>query len=729
MEKIEGVVEEIIFHNEGNGYTVLSLKAGAERTTCVGTLPTLAAGERLRVEGEWTEHPDYGRQLRIRSFESVQPTTRAGIERYLGSGLIKGVGAATAKLIVHAFGEETLAVLDEAPQRLTQIPGIGPKRAAMIIQSYQEQRQARQAMVFLQTYGLSPALSAKVVRLYGERTQSVVRADPYQLVEQVEGIGFKTADAIAFSLGIPRDSDHRLTCGIKYLLGEATRGGGHLFLPQEQLAEQAARLLEVPQALCQRAVSMLALSGGAVLRQVNGEDVVYDRYLYDAEREVAVRLCRLLGRARQDEGEDWPAQIRAYQRKAGLDLGEEQRQAVLTALKSPVSVITGGPGTGKTTCIRCMLALMRREGTVLLCAPTGRAAKRMQEASGEPAQTIHRLLEYSGESGSFLRGEDSPLLVDSLIVDEVSMVDITLMRSLLRALPSHARLVLVGDADQLPSVGAGNVLGDMIASRAVPVAHLTEIYRQAAQSDIVVSAHRINRGEMPVVNRKGGDFFFQRAATAAQAAQVVRELVLTRLPGFLGADPIRDIQVMCPMKKGEAGVWALGRMLQQALNPPGPDKRELTVGDALLREGDKVMQVRNHYELNWTRGEETGAGVFNGDMGFIQSIDPQGRKVLVAFDDERRVTYEESDLEDLETAYAMSVHKSQGSEFDAVVLPLVSGPQMLLTRNLLYTAVTRARRLVVLVGREECVRQMVNSGYVNRRYSNLAGALREVKGV
>lgn len=660
MEKIEGVVEEIIFHNEGNGYTVLSLKAGAERTTCVGTLPTLAAGERLRVEGEWTEHPDYGRQLRIRSFESVQPTTRAGIERYLGSGLIKGVGAATAKLIVHAFGEETLAVLDEAPQRLTQIPGIGPKRAAMIIQSYQEQRQARQAMVFLQTYGLSPALSAKVVRLYGERTQSVVRADPYQLVEQVEGIGFKTADAIAFSLGIPRDSDHRLTCGIKYLLGEATRGGGHLFLPQEQLAEQAARLLEVPQALCQRAVSMLALSGGAVLRQVNGEDVVYDRYLYDAEREVAVRLCRLLGRARQDEGEDWPAQIRAYQRKAGLDLGEEQRQAVLTALKSPVSVITGGPGTGKTTCIRCMLALMR---------------------------------------------------------------------SLLRALPSHARLVLVGDADQLPSVGAGNVLGDMIASRAVPVAHLTEIYRQAAQSDIVVSAHRINRGEMPVVNRKGGDFFFQRAATAAQAAQVVRELVLTRLPGFLGADPIRDIQVMCPMKKGEAGVWALGRMLQQALNPPGPDKRELTVGDALLREGDKVMQVRNHYELNWTRGEETGAGVFNGDMGFIQSIDPQGRKVQVAFDDERRVTYEESDLEDLETAYAMSVHKSQGSEFDAVVLPLVSGPSMLLTRNLLYTAVTRARRLVVLVGREECVRQMVNSGYVNRRYSNLAGALREVKGV
>ena len=728
MEQIEGVVEDVIYHNEQNGYTVLTLKNGREHTTCVGTLPSPASGERLRITGEWTEHRDYGRQLRILSFESVRPTTRGGIERYLGSGIIKGVGPATAKLIVHEFGEEALQILDDAPQRLMEIGGIGPKRAQMIAESYQAQRQTRQAMVFLQGCGLSPTLSTKVVRLYGERTQAVVNADPYQLVEQVEGVGFKTADAIAFSLGIESDSEHRLTCGVKYLLGEATHAGGHLFLPRSQLVDRAAQLLGVQAPLCQRALSSLALDGQVVLKQVDGEEVVYDRYLYEAEREVAVRLCRLLGEGPVNEDRALKQKIDRYQRGAGLSFGDEQRQAVLIALSSPVSVVTGGPGTGKTTCIRCILELLREQGKVLLCAPTGRAAKRMQEASGESAHTIHRLLEYSGEGGAFQRNEDSPLEADAVIVDEMSMVDILLMKSLLRALPAHARLVLVGDADQLPSVGAGNVLNDLITSQVIPVARLSEIFRQAAQSDIVVSAHRINRGEMPVANRKGGDFFFQRADTPRQAAQTVRELVLKRLPAYLNADPLRDIQVMSPMKKGDAGVWALGRMLQAALNPPAPGKRELAAGEALLREGDKVMQVRNNYDLAWTRGGESGAGVFNGDIGFVTAIDTEDGVVRVAFDDDRVALYEGDDLEDLDTAYCMSVHKSQGSEFDAVVLPLVSGPAMLLTRNLLYTAVTRARRLVVLVGREECVRQMVLSGFVSRRYSNLAQVLREVRG-
>ena len=439
MEQIEGVVEDVIYHNEQNGYTVLSLKNGREHTTCVGALPALVCGERLRITGEWTEHRDYGRQLRVSAFESVRPTTRGGIERYLGSGIVKGVGPATAKLIVHAFGEEALRVLDDEPQRLTEIEGIGPKRARMIAQSYQAQRQTRQAMVFLQGCGLSPALCTKVVRLYGERTQQVVNADPYQLVEQVEGVGFKTADAIAFSLGIERDSEHRLTCGVKHLLGEATRAGGHLFLPQEQLIGRAARLLGVQAELCQRALASLALDGQVVLKRVDGEEVVYDRYLYEAEREVAVRLCRLLGEASAETDGALKQRIDNYQQGAGLSLGQEQRQAVLTALTSPVSVVTGGPGTGKTTCIRCILELLRAQGKVLLCAPTGRAAKRMQEASGETAHTIHRLLEYSGEGGAFQRNEDAPLQADAVIVDETSMVDILLMRSLLRALGPGGR--------------------------------------------------------------------------------------------------------------------------------------------------------------------------------------------------------------------------------------------------------------------------------------------------
>ncbi|MEG1193265.1 MAG: ATP-dependent RecD-like DNA helicase [Clostridia bacterium] len=729
MAEVEGVVEEVVFRNDQNGFTVMSVKAGREHVTCVGVIPAVSAGERLKLQGTWSEHRDYGRQLKVSTCESVRPTTRTGIEKYLGSGVIRGVGPATAKLIVHEFGESALSVLDTQPERLTEISGIGPKRAAMIEESYRAQRESRQTMVFLQTYGLSVALAMKVVRVFGDQTQQVVRDDPYLLADKVEGVGFKTCDAIAFSLGVEPESAHRLTCGVRFVLEEAVSGSGHMFLPRSLLLEKAKRLLAVGQETLEVAIRALVLSGEVIERVgEDGENVVYKRQTYRAEQEVAKRLSARLKAAQPAERTAVERKIAAYQADTGVTLSHQQLDAVRAAMRGSVTVLTGGPGTGKTTCIDCMVHLMGEAGKVKLCAPTGRAAKRMQEATGEDAQTIHRLLEYGGEGECFQRDEQNPLVLDTLIVDELSMVDIFLMCALLRALPEAARLVLVGDADQLPSVGAGNVLGDLIESGAVPVIRLSEIYRQAEKSAIIRNAHRINHGEMPVFNQKGSDCFFEKAQSPEQAAQIVGELVKTRLPKFLGSDPLTGIQVMSPMKKGECGVWALNRRLQELLNPAAAGKRTLAVGDSMLREGDKVMQMRNNYDIEWEKNGEMGTGAFNGDIGFVEAIDPEGRTAEVHFDDERVAVYEGEALEDLSLAYCMSVHKSQGSEFGAVVLPLISGPAMLYTRNLLYTAVTRARKLVVVVGREACVMGMVENNYISKRYSDLARVLREMLG-
>ncbi|MBQ2834588.1 MAG: ATP-dependent RecD-like DNA helicase [Clostridia bacterium] len=728
MEEIEVFADETVFRNDENGYTVLVVKSGKTRVSAVGIMPPIAAGEKLRITGEWVEHPIYGRQIKVQGCEIEKPTTLSGIEKYLSSGMIRGVGPATAKLLIKAFGEETLDVLYSTPEKLQDVPGIGPKRAKMIMESYAEQAQQREAMVFLQSYGVTPSLAVKIFKQYGENVKQVIRQNPYRLVEDVEGVGFKTADKIAASLGIEPDSEYRLSAGIKHTLMEATNGAGHCYLPREILSAHAQRLLGCGEEMIEHTIDSLILSHALTAQVLPGEDgeqvvAVYLPLTYRAENEVARRLREMIDAMPSTMATDLGAQIDELERMEGVTFHPQQRQAIETAVKSGMTVITGGPGTGKTTIIKCIIKLLSAGGEVALAAPTGRAAKRMSEACGMEAKSLHRLLEYGGEEGDFARGQDNPLEMDTLIIDEMSMVDIFLMRSVLRALVPGTRLIMVGDADQLPSVGAGNVLRDILDSRVIPSVMLTEIFRQDEKSMIVYNAHRINRGEAPRLNAKGSDFFFERAASPTDAAKKIVSLCAARLPQFLGLDPVRQMQVLSPTKKGECGVWMLNQLLQAEFNPAAPHKSERVRGDTTFREGDKVMQTRNNYQLKWKKegvfAWEEGQGVFNGDIGFVTEIDMQERTVIVQFDDERIATYEGGDIDDLELAYCISVHKSQGSEFPVVVMPAVGGPPMLLTRNLLYTAVTRARRMVMIVGREAAIDQMIMNADTRRRYSAL----------
>ena len=735
MEIIEAFADETVFRNEENGYTVLVVKAGKSRVSAVGIMPPIAVGEKLRITGDWTEHPVYGRQIKVQSIEIEKPTTLSGIEKYLSSGMIRGIGPATAKLLIRAFGEETLDVLYSQPEKLLDVPGIGQKRAQMIQESYAEQAQQREAMVFLQSYGVTPALAVKIYKRYGENVRQVITRNPYRLVEDVEGIGFKTADRIASSLGIEQSSEYRLSAGVKYTLSEATAGAGHCYLPRPELAFAARRLLGSDADSIDRTIDSLILShdiSAQILPCDSGEEVValYLPSTYRAESEVARRLREMIDAMPDSMASDLTAQIDELERIEGLAFHTQQRQAIETAVTHGMTVITGGPGTGKTTIIKCIIKLLSVHGDVALAAPTGRAAKRMSEACGMEAKTLHRLLEYGGEEGDFARSEDNPLEIDTLIIDEMSMVDIFLMRSLLRALVPGTRLIMVGDADQLPSVGAGNVLRDILDSGVIPSVRLTEIFRQDEKSMIVYNAHRINRGESPRLNAKGSDFFFERAVSPSDAAQRIVTLCSARLPGFLNLDPVRQMQVLSPTKKGECGVWMLNQLLQAEFNPPASGKHERVRGDTTFREGDKVMQTRNNYQLKWKKdgaiGIEDGQGVFNGDIGFVTFIDPQEHVMEVQFDDERTATYEGGDVDDLELAYCISVHKSQGSEFPVVIMPAVGGPPMLLTRNLFYTAVTRARRMVMIVGRENAIEQMIANVNTRRRYSALCWRLKQI---
>ena len=735
MEIIEAFADETVFRNEENGYTVLVVKAGKSRVSAVGIMPPIAVGEKLRITGDWTEHPVYGRQIKVQSIEIEKPTTLSGIEKYLSSGMIRGIGPATAKLLIRAFGEETLDVLYSQPEKLLDVPGIGQKRAQMIQESYAEQAQQREAMVFLQSYGVTPALAVKIYKRYGENVRQVITRNPYRLVEDVDGIGFKTADRIAASLGIEQSSEYRLSAGVKYTLSEATAGAGHCYLPRPELALAARRLLGSDADSIDRTIDSLILShdiSAQILPCDSGEEVValYLPSTYRAESEVARRLREMIDAMPDSMASDLTAQIDELERIEGLAFHTQQRQAIETAVTHGMTVITGGPGTGKTTIIKCIIKLLSVHGDVALAAPTGRAAKRMSEACGMEAKTLHRLLEYGGEEGDFARSEDNPLEIDTLIIDEMSMVDIFLMRSLLRALVPGTRLIMVGDADQLPSVGAGNVLRDILDSGVIPSVRLTEIFRQDEKSMIVYNAHRINRGESPRLNAKGSDFFFERAVSPSDAAKRIVTLCSARLPGFLGLDPVRQMQVLSPTKKGECGVWMLNQLLQAEFNPPASGKHERVRGDTTFREGDKVMQTRNNYQLKWKKdgaiGIEDGQGVFNGDIGFVTFIDPQEHVMEVQFDDERTATYEGGDVDDLELAYCISVHKSQGSEFPVVIMPAVGGPPMLLTRNLFYTAVTRARRMVMIVGRENAIEQMIANVNTRRRYSALCWRLKQI---
>lgn len=731
METLTAVVQETTYRNEENGYTVLRAAAGRAQHTVVGPMPELSPGENVTFEGAWTEHPVYGRQFSARSCTITPPEGKTAIEKYLGSGLIRGIGPSTAKQIVRQFGDQALEILDEHPERLTEISGIGPKKAAMILESYMQQMGMRRILVFLQNYGISPSLAMKIAKYYGENAVELIRQNPYRMVMDIEGVGFLTADRIALSMGIDPQSEFRLRAALFYLMNEAASGGGHTYLPRELLRERACAMLHAQEELVERQISEAMLQKMLVgFSLPDCEQALCLPLYYHAESEIALRLQQLMAAHPYKRVSGVEGRIAAYEKELGVRFSERQKQAIRSAVEEGVLVITGGPGTGKTTIIRCILSLLKADSDILLCAPTGRAAKRMSEATGEEAKTIHRLLEYGGDEDTFARGEDYPLEADCVIVDEMSMVDVRLMRGLLRAILPGTRLILVGDSDQLPSVGAGNVLSDILDSDAVPSVRLTDIFRQDESSMIVLNAHRINSGEMPVLRKRDTDFFFERKALQTDAARTICDLLSTRLPGYLGfprakwqSEAVRSIQVLSPTKKGDCGAASLNRLLQSTLNPDAPGKDALMHGETEFRVGDKVIQTKNDYQLEYTRktpfGTEEGSGVFNGDVGYIVRMDPAEHMLTVCFDEERYVTYQRQQLDALELAYCLTVHKSQGSEFPVVVLPVVGGPPMLMARNLLYTALTRARRLVVLVGREEVIRQMVENNHVARRYTTL----------
>ena len=724
--ELTGTVKAIIYRSEDTGFTVLELTNEAgEDMTAIGEMPLAGVGERVELTGQWTEHKTYGRQFRAETCKTLAPATLTALKNYLASGLIKGVGESTAQAIVQTFGMETLDVLEKEPARLAEVPGIGQIRAQTIGASYGAQLGLRDIMLGLQKYGVTIGQAMKLYKIYGELCLAKIEENPYRLIDDVEGIGFKTADAIARNGGVEPDAPYRLRAGLKYTLQWA-RQEGHTYLPREKLVEVAAGLLQAEIAPVERTLTELLLEGQLIQEQLPGEDGIFLPGMFRTEQDCALRLLRLQGQSALDNPFFRPkAQIARLEQQLDITLAPAQRQAVELALKAGALVITGGPGTGKTTILRFVITLLEEMGTeYALCAPTGRAAKRMGEATGRDASTIHRLLEYSYGEGGFGRNAENTLLADVVIVDEMSMVDVPLMAALLRALAPGTRLIMVGDSDQLPSVGPGNVLRDMVDSGQIPVVRLTEIFRQSGRSAIVTNAHRINEGQMPILEGLE-DFGFE---PMEEQEAVIRRLIALnsgKAAKLDAQEPLQDIQVLAPMKKGPLGVYNLNKRLQEALNPPAHKKKERKYGDVVFREGDKVMQIKNDYRLAWTRSlphqpPEMGEGVYNGDLGTIMSIDLYDQTLEVLFDDGRSAVYSFSMLEELELAYCISIHKSQGSEFPIVLLPLLGGPPMLLNRNLLYTAVTRARHMVCILGRQSCIQQMVRNNQVKRRYSGLA---------
>ncbi len=734
MVELEGKLIEIIFQNESNGYTVGILSCEEEDITIIGYLPALKEGENVGVKGKWTMHPNYGRQLEIQEYRPIHPSTREGILSYLASGVIKGIGDKMAARIVDHFGEETLEIMQMAPQRLTEIPGIGEAKAKTIIEAFQEQRELREIILFLTQYDISPSYAVKIYKKYEDKTISTIQENPYRLAEDIFGIGFKTADRIAMSLGIDRNSKYRIHSATRFVLN-SIHVEGHTYSPKDLLVNKTAELINVKAEDVEDAIGYLALDQKIQLEKFNNQLVVYSMPYYYAEANVCKRIIELSQTVFQMDEIELQDELQRLQKKENIQLARHQIDAVEESLLNGIMVLTGGPGTGKTTTINILIKIFEGlEKKIILAAPTGRASKRMSEATGREAKTIHRLLEMGYSDGeeelAFQRNEENPLEADIVIIDEVSMVDILLMNSLLKAINPGTRLILVGDADQLPSVGAGNVLKDIISSNIVKVVRLNEIFRQAQESMIIVNAHKINKGEYPSSNVKDKDFFFITKNRPRDIADTLVDLVKDRLPKHYSYDAIRSIQMLSPMKKGEVGTISLNKALQQRLNPPDRWKQERDFHGKLLRVGDKVMQTRNNYTLRWksidtTTEELAGEGIFNGDIGYIHKIDLPNQELMVLFDDYKLVPYDFAQVEELELAYCVTVHKSQGSEFPVVVMPITWGPPMLLTRNLLYTAVTRARSLVVLVGTEEYLRQMVNNNHIVERYSGLGFRLKK----
>lgn len=731
MTELKGYVDHIIYRNAENGYTVLVLNVDDVEKTLTGVFRNIEVGEMIRVTGEETHHASYGDQFRVQNYEIVEPEDIVSIERYLSSGAIKGVGPTMARRIVKAFGEDSLRVMDEEPERLIEIKGISERIARNIAQQMQEKRGMRKAMMHLQDLGISLNLSIKIYAQYENKVFDILRKNPYRLVDDIPGVGFKTADDIAQKSGFGTHSPFRIRSGILYVLSAAS-GEGHVYLPASVLKERAAALLEVDRADTEAELDNLIIDGKLISDTSEDGENIFLTLGYYVELDSARRL-EILDKSCGGSAQNVEKDIASIAKKSGLELDDKQRDAVVMAATRGVSVITGGPGTGKTTIIKILLEYFDRIGIdVLLAAPTGRAAKRMSEATGYEARTIHRMLEVGGEqTGAFGRDEDEPLDAGAVIIDEMSMVDIYLFHALLKAISPGTRLIMVGDASQLPSVGPGTVLKDIIESNRFGVAVLDRIFRQAALSDIVVNAHKINLGEDISLNNDSKDFFFLGRDDASVIIEGIVYLVTKKLPPYVAAKPF-DIQVMTPMRKGILGVENLNKVLQERLNPPGSDKGEIASGDGVIRLGDKVMQIKNNYQLEWEiTGKynlvlDRGQGIFNGDMGTVVAVDKSAGTLKVEFDDRRCVTYGLAQLDELELAYAITIHKSQGSEYPAVVLPLLSGPAMLMSRNLLYTAVTRARQCVTIIGSAAAVKSMIANEHQQVRYTALARRITEV---
>ena len=732
METITGYVDHIIYRNAENGYTVFEMVCDEEEITCVGMFSDIVEGENLEAKGEYTEHPTYGRQFKVHSFEEKAPEDEIAIERYLGSGAIKGIGLALAARIVRRFKKDTFRIMEEEPERLAEIKGISQRKAMEIADQVNAKKDLRQAMIFLQQYGINTNLAVKIYNVYGQRVYGVLTENPYQMAEDIDGVGFKTADEIASRVGIRTDSDFRIRSGILYSLQQAA-SEGHTYLPMEELTLRTAALLEIDPEHIEKHYMNLAIDRKLVMQQKDGVTQIYSSVFYHMEANAAMML-KQLDVSYKASDEEIERRIKHIEKQTKIQLDEQQMNAVKEAVRNGLLIITGGPGTGKTTTINTIIKYFEMEGMdIFLAAPTGRAAKRMTETTGFEARTIHRMLEVNGGpdgAGGFERNEQNPLETDVIIIDEMSMVDISLMHALLKAVVAGTRLILVGDVNQLPSVGPGAVLKDIIDSGKFHTVKLNKIFRQASTSDIIVNAHKINNGEEVVLDNKSMDFFFLKRYEADKIIQVTLQLVKQKLPKYVDATEY-DIQVLTPMRKGLLGVERLNTILQMYLNPESPSKREKEYGGVIFREGDKVMQIKNNYQLEWEiRSKyglciDKGTGIFNGDTGIIKEINFFAETLTVSFDEGKMVEYPFKLLEELELAYAITIHKSQGSEYPAVVIPLFQGPRMLMNRNLLYTAVTRAKKCVTLVGNDEIFYTMVNNNSQLKRYSGLCDRLLE----
>ncbi len=731
MEKIAGFIDHIIYHNSDNGYTVLNLLSSGDEITCVGSFSSVNEGENIEAEGEYVVHPSYGVQFKVRSYELSTPQDEIGIEIYLSSGAIRGIGKAMASRIVRKFGKDSFRIMEEEPERLAEIKGISMRKACEMAKQMEQTRETRNATIFLQKYGISTAMSVKIYKEYGPEIYNIIQTNPYKLADDISGIGFLRADEIAQKAGITVDSDFRIRGGILYQIQQSALNG-HTFVYQEELSESASELLGVETEAVERNYMDLMIDRKIVIREKEGKKQVFSTLFDNYERHTAIRLAQLNDQYDIPEIE-LEARIRQIESETGIQLDELQVQAVKISARNGLTVITGGPGTGKTTTINTIIRYFEKEGMdIALAAPTGRAAKRMSEATGMEARTIHRLLEVNGgeDTNGFERNEQNPLSYDVIIIDETSMVDITLMYALLKAIVFGTRLILVGDINQLPSVGPGSVLSDIIQSEVCSVIELKKIFRQAMDSDIIMNAHRINKGELISLTNKSKDFFFLKRYDSNRVISVCIQLIRDKLPNYVNAEPF-DIQVVTPSRLGEVGVERLNTILQEYLNPKDKAKKEVVCQSVLFREGDKIMAVKNNYKLPWEIcGKygipiETGEGVFNGDMGVISAINSSDHTIEVLFDDNRKAVYEKSQFEELELAYAITAHKSQGSEYPAVIMPILPGPRMLMNRNVLYTAVTRAKKCVTIVGDEGVFNEMIRNHRSQTRNTSLCDRLRE----